>query len=259
MRHPGFITSAVAAIAVTLGALAFLPTPGRAQEQPAPSPPKAYKIVPIRLPTPISDPTFDAFRKQLGEVAAHKDRAALGKLVMGNFFWIQNGENVAEKGKAGLDVLAEAIGLDGQDADGWDSLAAAAAEPTASPHAQRKGVVCAPVMPSFDVQAFEALTEATETEPGEWGYPVRDGVEVRSAARADAPVLEKLGLHMVRVYPDDSPAAAVLGSGSVRIVLPSGKLGFVPTDALNPIDSDQICYVKDSGAWKIAGVIGGSQ
>ena len=43
----------------------------------------------------------------------------------------------------------------------------------------------------------------------------------------------------------------------LRIVTPSGKLGYVTADAINPLGSDQLCYAKDAaGAWKIAGFIG---
>jgi hypothetical protein len=41
------------------------------------APPKPYKPVAVTLPQPYNDPSFEAFRKQLGEIASHKDRAAL--------------------------------------------------------------------------------------------------------------------------------------------------------------------------------------
>jgi hypothetical protein len=68
--------------------------------------------------------------------------------------------------------------------------------------------------------------------------------------------MEKLGLHLVRVFPDESPAAAV-HNDSLRIVLPSGKFGYVPIDLVLPLISDQICYRKEGDAWRIAGAIGG--
>jgi len=69
-------------------------------------------------------------------------------------------------------------------------------------------------------------------------------------------VTEKLGLHLVRAYPDDSPTGAVHGD-VLRIVTPSGKLGYIAVDALLPLATDQLCYVKEGNAWKIAGVLGG--
>jgi hypothetical protein len=38
---------------------------------------KPYKPVAVSLPQPYNDPSFEAFRKELGEIASHKDRAAL--------------------------------------------------------------------------------------------------------------------------------------------------------------------------------------
>jgi hypothetical protein len=70
-------------------------------------------------------------------------------------------------------------------------------------------------------------------------------------------VIEKLGVQMVRAYPDDSPANAVQAD-FIRIVAPSGKLGFILVDTLAALASDQICYAKEGTAWKIAGVIGGA-
>jgi hypothetical protein len=41
------------------------------------------------------------------------------------------------------------------------------------------------------------------------------------------------------------------------VVTPSGKTGFVSIEEISPIGNDQLCYVKDGSAWKIAGYIGG--
>jgi hypothetical protein len=252
-------------------ASAFLPAPAQslqpksAQTQPIdhaqqpqpPAPPKPYKPVAVQLPKQVSDPSFDAFRKQLAGIAERKDRAALAKLVARNFFWIPEEKNIADSKKPGIDNLAKAIGLDGRDAIGWDVLTAYAGDPTADPYREKKGVICAPGDPQFDEKAAKELAAATETDASEWRFPVSDGVEVRSAPGTTSPVIEKLGLYLVRVYPDDSPASAV-HSDVLRIVLPSGKLGFIPSDALLPLESDQLCYVKEGGAWKIAGAIGGA-
>ncbi|MBV9531431.1 MAG: hypothetical protein JO283_10255, partial [Bradyrhizobium sp.] len=78
---------------------------------------------------------------------------------------------------------------------------------------------------------------------------------VRSGAKPNSPVVDKLGMYLVRVYPDDSPAGAVEGPDFVRIVLPSGKLGYVASDQLLPLGNEQLCYVKEGNAWKIAGFV----
>ena len=230
------------------------PAPQQAQ---APSPPKPYKPVTIQLPQPVKDPSFEAFRKQLAGLAQKKDRAGLARVVSNGFYWIQEDKDAADKKKPGIDNLAAAIALDGADGGGWEALARFAADPTGEPDPQRKGVICSPADPAFDEKAAEELATATQTDSSEWGYPVSNGVEVRSAAQANAPVIEKLGLHLVRVYPDDSASNAVQQPDFLRIVAPSGKLGFVPTDSIAPLGGDQICYIKEGNAWKITGVLSG--
>jgi hypothetical protein len=225
-------------------------------QQPAAAPPKPYKPVSIKLPVPVADPSFVAFRKQVGDIAQKKDRAGLAKLVAPSFFFINGEKDAADKKKPGIDNLAKALSLDGKDgAAGWATLGEYAKEPTAEADEEHKGALCAPADPSFDENAAEALAKETQTDPGEWGYPVKDGVEVRSAGKAGAPVSDKLGLYLVRVYPDDSPGAAVQGSDFIRVVLPSGKTGYVAGDQLLSLGNEQLCYAKDGNAWKIAGFI----
>jgi hypothetical protein len=264
MRIPPFTTIALTATAfVILGALAPLPAlaqpksgPAPTQE-PQPAPPKAYKPVAVQLPKPLADPGFEAFRQQVVAIAQKKDRAALAQLVAKNFFWIPEDKDAADKKKPGIDNLARAIGLDARDANGWELLGTFAAEPTADPNPDHPGTVCAPGQPNFDDNAADELISDTQTEPSEWGYTTKDGIEVHAEPNATSPVIEKLGVSMVRAYPDDSPANAV-NADFIRIVAPSGKLGYILVDTLAPLASDQLCYAKEGGAWKITGVIGGA-
>jgi hypothetical protein len=262
MRDTLLTQAAVAATALLLFGTPVLsqaqPQQSQAPAQPpASAPPAPYKAVTITLPQPLDDPSFEAFRKQLADIAQRKDRAALARLVAQNFFWLPQNLDVADKKKPGIDNLSKAMGLEGKDAPGWESLASFAGEPTAEPDSQHQGVMCAPADPVFDVKAAEALAAETKTDPSEWGYPAADGVEVRSTPQASAPVIEKLGLHLVRVYPDDSPLNAVHAE-FVRVVTPSGKAGYVPVDAILPLATDQVCYVKEAGGWRIAGIYGGA-
>ena len=237
-----------------------------AQQQAAPQQPapiKPYTAVAVTPATPVADPSFDAFRKQLGETARKKDRAALTKLVVAQgFFWEAESGDKADKKKSGIDNLTTAIGLGGQ-GFGWDILNGASEDPTLEPLSGKQGVMCGPASPKFDNKAFDDLMKATGTDGGDWGYPLSAGVDVRSGPQANAPVLEKLGLHLVRVLPDDPPAGAQPAqpptTPSLKIVLPSGKVGHVAIEAISPIGMEQICYVKDGGSWKITGYIGGDQ
>jgi hypothetical protein len=251
--------SAVAPVPVLAQQPKAQPAPAAPPQQPpqtGPVAPKPYKPVAVQLPKPVSDASFVAFRKLLAGIVQKKDRAGLARLVSQKFFWIPEDKDVADRKKAPIDNLAKAIGLDGRDAPGWDLLSGYADEATADADPDHPGVLCSPGEATFDDKAAEELATATQTDPTEWGYPDKDGIEVRSGPEQNSSVIEKLGLHLVRVYPDDSPLGAVHGD-VLRIVTPSGKLGYVPTDSVLPLATDQLCYVKEGNAWKITGVFGG--
>jgi hypothetical protein len=229
--------------------------PGQAQA-PAPAPIKPYTPLAVTMPAPVNDPSFDAFRKQLADIANRKDRAALTKLVVAQgFFWDGEQGDKADKKKSGVDNLSAALGgLTGPNAQGWESLAAAAVDPTLEPLPDKKGVMCGPAGPTINEQAFEALTKETGTEPGDWAFPIAPNLEVRAGAQPTSPVIEKLGMHLIRVLPEPPPANAQQNAPTfARVVTPSGKTGFVAIEAISPIGFDQLCYVKDASGWKIAG------
>jgi len=266
MRHSHHATILILAAAI---ALMLAPASGRAQTQPqVPMPPggfkpppmapvKPYKPVAVTPPSPYDDPSFVAFRKQLLDVAQHKDRAELGKLIVAQgFFWMQD-KDMADKRKSALANLASAINLDAKDDSGWAMLAGYANEPTGAALPDHQGVICAPADPNLDPKAFEALVQATQTEPPDWGYPIRDGLELRSAPKPTAPVVEKLGLTLVRVLPDSAPPQDPNEQAFLHIAAPSGKSGFVPAEAMSGLGGDQMCYAKDAGGWKITGFFGG--
>lgn len=254
-----------AAFATTVAALPaqaqrqLAPGPGSppAAAQPQAAPPKPYKPVAVTPAQPQSDPSFVAFRKRLQEIAGNKDRAGLARVTANNFFWMGEKGDKADRKKPGIDNLAAALELDNKDGSGWEALTAAASEATLEPVPERKGIMCGPANPTFDEAAAEAVARETGTDPSEWGYTSRAGVEVRAAAAHDAPVIEKLGQILVRIMPDE-PAAGAAGQEQpfLRVVAPSGKVGFIAEDSISPLGTDQICYVKDAGGWKIAGYAG---
>jgi hypothetical protein len=225
---------------------------------PPPPPIKPYTPVAAKPPVAYDDAAFVAFRKQLSDVATKKDRAALGKLVVAQgFFWIQD-KDMADPKKPGVDNLANAIDLAAKDGSGWTTLGGYGNEPTAAELPDRKGVFCAPADPAIEPKAFEALGKATQTDPSEWGYPLKDGVEVHAAAQPNSPVVEKLGLNLVRVLPDSGAQNDPNPPAFLHVATPSGKSGFVAMDAIAPLGGDQMCYTKDSSGWKIAGFFGGA-
>jgi hypothetical protein len=235
--------------------------PGQPPQQQSQAP-KPYKPVAITAPAPVSDPSFEAFRKQLAAIAQKKDRKALAALVASNFFWMGEKGDKAQKGRPGIENLAKAIQLDAKDGSGWDAIDGFSADPTGSPYSERPNTICAPADPNFNSQEFEALTNATGTDDTDWGFPTQPGLEVRGGPQPNAPVIEKLGLHFVRVMDDEGPGGPPPGGNQMpmlKIVTPSGKVGYVPIDAVSPLVNDQICYVKEASGWKIAGFLGGDQ
>ena len=179
--------------------------PQQQPQQQAAAPAKPYKPVAISAPAAVTDPSFEAFRKQLGAVAEKKDRKALAGLVVPNFFWMGEKGDKADKKKPGIENLAKATG----------------------------------------------------TDEGDWAYPTQTGLEVHSGPQPNSPVVEKLGLHFVRVMQDNAPGDQQ--NPMLKVVTPSGKTGFVPAEALSPLGSDQLCFSKEGGGWKISGFIGGDQ
>ena len=65
------------------------PPPGQPGQPGQIAPPRPYKEIAVTPPAPTNDPSFGAFRKQLADIAARKDRAGLARLVVPtNFFWL---------------------------------------------------------------------------------------------------------------------------------------------------------------------------
>src|SRR3954471_13269899 len=225
------------------------------QAQPPVAPPAPYTVLKVAPPKPYTDASLAAFRKELSAAAQKKDRAALTRLVLAQgFFWLKEEGNAAGK-KSGIEALSTALNLAAKDGSGWESLGEFAADETAAPYPDRPNTVCSPAGPEFNVPDLEKLAEATKTDMGDWGFTSADGVEVRATATQNAPVIEKLGMQFVRVMPDTAPNAS---QDFMRVVTPSGKVGFVAAETINPLGSDQLCYGKDAaGAWKIVGMIGG--
>ncbi len=265
MRRP-LIVAALSLAAVTILALAAAPglaqqgltLPGGGLKPPPPPPITPYQPVAVTPPAPYNDASFIAFRKQLADVAAKSDRVALARMIVAqNFFWVQD-RDLTDKRKAGIDNLAKAINLDAKDGSGWEVLNGYANEPTAAELPQQKGVLCAPAEPTIDPKAFEALGKATGTDPSEWGYPTNGGLDVHVAAQSNSPVIEKLGMILVRVLPDSSQPTNPNEPLLLHVATPSGKSGYVDAQELSPLGGDEMCYTKNVSGWKIAGYLGGA-
>ncbi len=229
--------------------------PPQQAQQPPVAPPAPYTALAVAPPKPTRIRASRRSARSSSRSAQKKDRAALAKhVIVQGFFWLKESGNAAGK-KTGIEALATALSLAAKDGSGWETLSAFAEDDTAAAYPDRPNTVCSPAGPQFNPADLEKLAETTKTDIGDWGFTSAADVEVRAAAQANAPVVEKLGLIFVRVMPDIAPNAS---QDFMRVVTPSGKVGFVAAEAINPLGSDQLCYGKDAaGAWKIVGMIGG--
>ncbi len=208
-----------ACAAVLMAGLAPAAAQNRVQP-PAPAPAAPYQPVMITPPKPMTDESFEAMRKQLGEAAQRKDRAAMALMVVAQGFFCQReNRNAADKRKSGFDNLSAALGLNNKEGAGWEILSGYAEDPTASPSPAHNGALCAPAEPAFDGKEFDGLIKTTHTDATDWGYPVSAGIDVHAAAQASAPVIDRLGLHFVRIMPE----SASNPPSYLRIATPSGK------------------------------------
>src|SRR5262245_27299524 len=103
-------------------------TPARpaapAPAAPAPAQPaqKPYRPVAVTVPTVPRDPAFDALRKDLGEIAKRKDRAALAQRTAArDFFWERDFRGSFDPRRPSIDNLTAALTLDADDGSGWRS------------------------------------------------------------------------------------------------------------------------------------------
>jgi hypothetical protein len=259
-----------AVTALSQAALAQAPAPAprpAAPARPAPAPApalpaqKPYKAVAVTLPATVRDAGLEALRKELGEIAKRRDRAALAqRIVARDFFWERDFSGSYDAKRPSIDNLVAALTLDADDGSGWDALAAFVTEPSVGPLPGRPAIVCAPALPQFDEKARDQLLESTETDGVEWNYPRAAGLQVRAGPQASAAVIETLGLHLVRIlgFEDKEGDADPERNAWARVATPSGKTGFVAPNSLVSSYTDRLCYVKEgTSPWRIAGYIGG--
>jgi hypothetical protein len=243
----------VTAVAATVLAVSHAGS-SKAQLRAQLAPSRPYKVIPVIPPRASNDPSFAAFRKQALGIAGRHDRGALAGLVADNFFWLGAGGDKADKKKSGIDNLAEVAELDAADGSGWQALTRVLGDPTLEPFPDRKGVMCSPAGPVLDERAAERLAKSTGTQPYEWGYTAKPDIDAHAATQADSPIVEKLvRTQLIRLLPNDEPGG---GASFVRVVTPSGKVGFVGAEFVKTFPESRICYIKSAGRWKIAGLIG---
>lgn len=263
MHRPRLLPVAVFCAAATFAAgLA----PSAASAQAAPTAPAAadaaqpYRPVAVKLPEAQGEQSFTAFRKELADVARGRIFAELARIVVTpGFFWERDFGGDFDPKRSAAENLAAAIGLERNNGAGWRTLAGFAAEAGATAMLSRPGVICAPPRPAFDAFEFDRLVEFTHSARTDWGYARGGSAEVRAEPRDRSAIVEKIGLHFVRILgfeakDDDADAARTAWA---RVATPSGKTGFVAPGKLASAYPPRLCYTKDAiGRWRIAGFVG---
>jgi len=217
--------------------------------------------VAVTVPTVPRDQSLDILRKELADIAKRKDRAALAQRVVArDFFWERDFSGSFDAARPSIENLTAALALEADDGSGWDALATFVAETSAGPLPGRPSIVCAPAIPQFDEEARDKLIETTQSDGPEWNYPRAAGLQVRAAPKPNAPVIESLGLHFVRVlgFEDKDGDTDPVRNAWARVATPSGKTGFAAPNSLVSPYADRLCYGKEgTGPWRIVGYVGG--
>lgn len=220
---------------------------------------KPYKPVPVTLPAAPVDPKFTTFRNELAEAARSRVYAKLAALVESkNFFWDRDFGNKFDRRKPAVDNLAHALRLEHENGLGWTLLADFAADASAAPNDLRPGVVCTPAQPAFDGVDLDKLIDLTRTESVDWAYTRAPGIPVHAAPRANAHVVETLGVHFVRLLGFEGPDSDTPGVTQwAKVATPSGRTGFVAPNSLLTPTAERLCYAKNAtGEWRIIGYAG---
>jgi hypothetical protein len=227
-------------------------------------PKMAYPQVRVELvPSYTPDAAFEKFRKLFLEAVAKKDLDALSALVAPGFVWTQNDTLSGEfdPGRDAQHNFRVVFGFrpPGKDADGavehgpfWNVLAAFANDNTLYQLGDAGNLVCSPATATIvNEEIYErAVTRVEATNEGaEWFFAVRP-TPVAKAPDDKGPPIGKLGAEafpIIGTHPEGAEAPT-----HYRVLLPSGRSGWIPADAARPLQGDRLCYaLTASGEWKI--------
>ena len=253
------IGSALLSVVLAVASLHALPSAAQAPRGRAAAV-KPYKPVPVKLPAVPDDPKFETFRREFTEAVQSRVYAKLAALVEPkNFFWDRDFGNNFDKRKPAVDNLANALRLEHENGVGWTLLADFAADGSAAPNDSRPGVFCTPGQPGFDGIDLDKLVDLTRTEVIDWAYTRAPGIIVRAAPRANAAVVETLGVHFVRLLGFEGRDGDKSGVTQwAKVATPSGRTGFVAPNRLLAPNAERLCFTKNAlGDWRIIGYVGG--
>jgi hypothetical protein len=227
----------------------------------------AYPAVKVELsPAYQPDADFQKMQKSFADAVAKKDAQALFSLVGPTFVWTSGGElddqfdfsgDALQNFKVVFGFRQVGKRFDGGVLDGpfWDSLAAFAANTTFDNTAQT--LVCGPIAASVaDSNAFVNAKKTIGADDSvDWYFTVADTSVTATPAGGGSPVgrANQLALPVIDVYPPVPAGQSGPPTTHLKVLLPSGKSGWIPIAAAIPLNADRLCYTHlPSGEWKIA-------
>lgn len=226
-----------------------------------------YPEVKVQIPEQYKpDAAFARLQKSLPDAVAGKNAEALFALVGPTFVWLQQDE-IADQFDFGGDALQNFKVLfgfreagkhvDGGVKDGpyWDDLAAFAA----NTEFQRASdtLVCGPMIAiAADQDAFDQARQKIGADDStEWYFTLGDTIVTASpGGGATVGKVGQVALPLLDEYPQAREGSAQAPAITHRkVLLPSGKSGWIPASAALLLTPDRLCFATTaSGDWKIA-------
>lgn len=225
------------------------------------------EVLVTALPAFDADASLSEMRKRLADAVAAKDLPGVVAMLSPKFEWTATGGLVDEfDPKRGADhnfKVAFGFRAPGRDADGttdigpqWELLSFFATDPVLT---QENGspLVCGTTtakvadMGALD-GAFNRIDEANELS--EWIYFVGE-LELTAEPGGGASVakVKSLALPIFGVHPPAKEGSASPSAPThFELMLPTGKIGWVPVDRVRPLFVDRLCFAKLGNEWKIA-------
>jgi hypothetical protein len=147
---------------------------------------------------------------------------------------------------------------DGGVVDGprWDVLTAFAADGSYSQVTEGGNLVCSPISAEFDDEEYQRAREAIEPDDDgvEWYFTTTEVTVTKSPDNHSQPIgqLNGIAVPLLDVFPAAVENQPTPPATYVKILMPSGKVGWIPAEVARPLSSDRLCYAKTpSGEWKI--------
>jgi hypothetical protein len=246
-------------------AILLAPAPGSAEPQQV-----AYPEVKVVLEKPYKpDAAFDKMNGAFLDAVQRKDLSTLAALVAPTFVWTVS-DHLSDELDLGRDAIhnfkvAFGFRAPGEDVDGgvddgpdWDALSTFAEEPTFYIANAAGTLVCGPASAQVvDDNAFDQARRKiiVTDEPIEWYFTLADETTVAKAPGDTGTPVATVGaiaMPLVGFYPPEKENGPPPPPTHFEVLLPSGQTGWVPVNAVRPLETDRLCYARTpAGEWRI--------